>query len=244
MLQAFGVTESYVVADWFSDFCLLYFSLTVIPVLQPGIPFSTPLSPIFAIAYACVVRGASRLLYFVKSLISICICRRPVRQPKGYHHGWTLTKLAEDKAQELAPCFDGDILQRTLHMLRSDDDLEQFFNATLGFCGSKIVYDPRRGLDILGQQRLAEALIGFWNRTLSFNLVPESIEGRRLLVFIGAIEAANLAIGAPGTLRDFSFRHLGGIARSVEIGQSLGNLRHHEITSVSLDLCRSIEMSV
>ena len=238
--KTFNVTESYVVADWFSGLCLLYFLLTVIPVLRPGIPFSTPLSPIFAIAYACVFRGASRLLYLVKSLISICMCRGAVRQPKGYHHGWTLTKLAEDKAQELASRFDGDVLQRTLQMLRSDDDLEQFFDAIPGFCGSKIVHDPRRSLDILGQQRLAEALIGFWNRSLSTNLVPVSIKGRRLLVCMSAIEAANLAIAAPGTLRDFSFRYLGGIARSVEVGHSLGNLRHGNVASLARGIIASI----
>ncbi len=198
---------------------------------------------IFAITYACVVRGTSRLLYLATSLIRICKGRATqgiVHHPKNYYRGWNLWKLAEDKAQGLAPRFDDDVLKRTLDMLRSDDDLEQFFDAIPGFCVSKTVHDPQRSLGILGQQRLAEALIGFWNRTLSSNLVPESIKARRLLVCMGTIEAANLAIAAPGTLRDLSFRYIGGIARSVEVGHSLGNLRHGNVASLARGIIAGI----
>ena len=238
--KTFNVTETKLVTGWFLVIYFLYCFFTFVPALDPGSPFSTPISPIITIVYTCIARGASRLLYFVKWLISICMRRGAVRQPTGYNRGWTLTKLAEDKAQELTPFFDNNVLWWTLQMLRSDDDLEQFFDAIPGFCGSKIVHNPRRSLDTLGQQRLAEALIGFWNRTLSSKLVPESIKGRRLLVCMAAIEAANLAIAAPGTLRDFSFRYLGGIARSVEVGHSLGNLRHGNIASLARGIIASI----
>ena len=230
-------------ALYFIMYWLVYIFLTVLPVVRPGFPCSTPFSSIFAFAYACVVQGTSRLLYLAMLLIRICQGRATqgaVRHPKNYYRGWTLWRLTEDKAQGLAPRFDGDILKRTLNMLRSDDDLEQFFDTIPGFCGSKIVHDPRQSLDILGQQRLAEALIGFWNRTLSSNLVPESIKGRRLLVCMGTIEAANLAVAAPGTLRDLSFRYLGGIARSVEVGHSLGNLRHGNVASLARGIIASI----
>ena len=224
---------------------LMYISWTVLPVFRPGFPCSTPLTPVFAIVNGCVVRGFSRLLYLATSLFRICkgtgrATRGAHRHPKGYYRGWNLQKLAEDKAQGLAPRFDGDILKVTLHMLRSDDDLERFLDAIPGFCASKIVHDPRQSLDILGQQRLAEALIGFWNRTLSSNVVPESIKGRRLLICMRAIEAANLAIAAPGTLRDLSFRYLGGIARSVEVGHSLGNLRHGNVAPLARGIIAGI----
>ena len=236
----------YVVVGWSVIFSVAYVSLTVLPVLRPGFPCSTPFSPAFAFAYACVVRGTSQLFYWATSLICL-ICKGratqgAVHHPKPYYRGWNLWKFAEDKARRLAPQFDGDILKRTLYMLESDDDLEQFFDAIPGFCASKIVHDPRQSLDILGQQRLAEALIGFWNRTLSSNLVSESIKGRRLVVCLGAIEAANLAIAAPGpgTLRDLSFRYLGGIARSVEVGHSLGNLRQGNVASLARGIIASI----
>ena len=232
---AFGVT----LGTNIGIFGLVFTSFTVFPVLRPDFPGSTPFSPIFAIAYTCVVRGSSRLLYLATSPIRIRN-GRAVHCPKNYYRGWNLWKLAEDKAQELAPRFDSDILKQTLDMLRSDDDLEQFFDAIPGFCASKIVHDPRQSLDVLGQQRLAEALIGFWNRTLSSNLVPESVKGRRLLVCMEAIEAADLAIAAPGTLRDLSFKYLGRIARSVEVGHSLGNLRHGNVSSLARGIIAGI----
>ena len=229
---------------------MVYTFFTVSPVLRPGFPCSTPLSPIFAIAYTYVVQGTFRLLYFATSLIRT---RRKDttkeedgdNEPaqKNCYRGWNLRKLAEDRAQGLARRFNGEILERTLHVLRSDDDLEQFFDAIPGFFHSEIVRvhgGPRRSLENLGQQRLAEALIGFWNRTLSSNLVPESTKGRRLLVCMRVIEAADLAIAAPGTLRDLSFRYLGGITSSVELGHSLGNLRHGNVSSLARGIIASI----
>ena len=236
---SFYLALSMVLQACLGIFGFVYIFLTVFPVLRPGFPCSTPFSPVFAIAFACVVRGSSRLLYLATSPIRIRR-GRAVHLPKSNYRGWNLWKLAEDKAQELAPRLDSDILKQTLDMLRSDDDLEQFFDAIPGFCTSKIVHDPRQSLDVLGQQRLAEALIGFWNRTLSSNLVPESIKGRRLLVCMGTIEATNLAIAAPGTLRDLSFKYLSGIARSVEVGHSLGNLRHGNVASLARGIIAAI----
>ena len=218
---------------------MAYTFFTVSPVLRPGFPCSTPLSPIFAIVYGYVVQGTSRLLYFATSLIST---RRGTPQgQKNCYRGWSLRKLAEDRAQGLARCLNSEILKRTLDVLRSDDDLEQFFDAIPGFCGSEIVkeHGPPH-LEEPDQQRLAEALIGFWNRTLSSNLVPESTKGRRLLVCMRVIETAGLAIPASGTLRDLSFKYLGGIASSVELGHSLGNLRHGNVASLARGIIASI----
>ena len=228
----------YVVVGWSVIFLVAYISLTVLPVFRPGFPCSTPFSPVFAFAYACVARGTSQLLYSVTR-----ICKGKATQgadQKPYYRDWNLWKLAEDKARRLAPQFYGDILKRTLYMLESDDDLEQFFDAIPGFCDSKIVLDSQHSPDILGQRRLAEALIGFWNRTLSSNIVSESVKGRRLVICMRAIKAAKLASATPGTLRDLSFMYLGGIARSVEVGHSLGNLRQGDVASLARGIIASI----
>jgi hypothetical protein len=150
-------------------------------------------------------------------------------------------KVAEDRAQERGARFDGDVLNRTLDMLRSDNDLEEFFDTIPGFYRSKIVHhSPPQSLDKLVQQRLAEALIGFWNRTLSSNLVLEDTKGRRLLVCMEVIEAAKLATAVPATLRGFSLTYLGGITRSVELGHSLGNLRHGNVAPLARGIIASI----
>jgi hypothetical protein len=206
-----------------------YIYCTVIPIIQPTTPFSTPFSDVLM-----------AIFYLIKAIQGL------VRHPEDrfcdrfwLSYSWTIARL-ERRVQELAPRFDGKILKQTLDMLRSDNDLGQFFEAIPGFCASNIIGDPRQCLDLLGQQRLAEALIGFWNRTLSSNLLSESIKGQRLIVCMGAIEAADLAITTPGTLRDLSFRYLGGISRSVEVGHSLGNFRHGNVASLARGIIAGI----
>jgi hypothetical protein len=143
----------------------------------------------------------------------------------------------QERAQNLAPRLDGDFLKRTLDLLKSDDDLEQFFEAIPGFCVSKIVDDPRHSLDTLGKERLAEALVEFWNRTLSSNRVSES--RRRIIVCIKVIEAADLSIAIPQILHLFSM-NVSGVTRSVETGNSLAILRNGNAASLVQSIIASI----
>ena len=149
------------------------------------------------------------------------------------------TPPAQGKAEEQAPDIDGDILKRTLDMLRSDDDLEQFFEAIPGFCASKIIVDPQHILDILGRQRLAGALVAFWNRTLSSNWASESVKGQRLIICTRVIEAADLYFAVPHILCLFSGDH-SGVSRSVEIGHSIRILRNGNTASLSRGIIAGI----
>ena len=206
----------------------VYAYFTLMPIFRPGYPGSTPFSNVIAIACAGVSYGTFRLLYLVTSLIRVGKATQgAVHQAKDYFRDWNLGLmwLAQVKAQKLARQLDGNVLKRTLDMLRSDDDLEQFFEAIPGFFDSQIVDDPRRSLDILGQQRLAETLVQFWNRTLSSIRVSESVKGRRLIVCLRVIEAADLSFALPRILHLFSMDH-SGVSRSVEMGHSLGVLRN------------------
>jgi hypothetical protein len=134
-------------------------------------------------------------------------------------------RFTQENIKERRSRFDGEVLKRTLDMSMSDDDLEQFFEAIPGFCASKIVDDPSRSLDVLGLPGLAEALIGFWNRTLSSNRVSESVKVRRLVVCVRVIEATDLSIAVPHILHLLS-GDLSEVSRSVEIGHSLRPLRN------------------
>jgi hypothetical protein len=85
---------------------------------------------------------------------------------------------------------------------------------------------------VLGLQTLAEALIGFWNRTLSSNRVPESVKVRRLVVCVKVIEAADLSIAVPHILH-LLFGIPNGVLQSVEIGPSLRTFRDGSVASLS-----------
>jgi hypothetical protein len=154
------------------------------------------------------------------------------------------TLFTQENIQEQRPLgqgsqLDGEVLKRTLDMSRSDDDLEQFFEAIPGFCASKIVDNPRRSLDVLGLPRLAEALIEFWNRTLSSNRVSESVKVRRLVVCVRVIEAADLSIAVPHILH-LLFGDLSEVSRSVEVGHSLRPLRNGNVASLARGIIAGI----
>jgi hypothetical protein len=193
---------------WSAICLMVYLWLTILPIIRPGSPYSTPFSKVIVkvITNVCGgdLHGNSRL-HTSPNCISEAI-QGAVRHPKG----------------KRASPLDDEVLKRTLDLLRSDDDLEQFFEAIPGFCDSKMIDNPRRSLDILGRQRLAQALVEFWNRTLSSNRVSESVGGRRLIVCVRVIEAAELSFAVPQFLDLFS-RDLRGVSRSAKIGHSLRN---------------------
>jgi len=150
-----------------------------------------------------------------------------------------MMKFAEEKARGPSREIDGHLLKRTLDRIREDHDLEQFFEAIPGFCDSKLVDDPQGSLDMLGRQRLAEALAGFWNRTLSSNPVSESVKGRRLALCIRVIKVAHLFIAVPWILQ-MLFGDLDGILRSVEIGHSLRTFGDGSVASLSRGITSGI----
>ena len=230
---SFGISLFIISLIWIQLSICVYGYFTAIPLLRFRSPFPF-LNFIFA-SYVGNTRVFVRLVYFVASLLY-------VSGPQGAQYSsrriplirylqTDLIKLTEEKAQALESQLDGDILKRTLNMLRSDDDLEQFFEAIPGFCHSKII-DSKPSLHKLGQKRLADALLGFWNRTLSSNRVSESVKGRRLVICIRVIEAADLSIVVPWILHIFS-GDLDGISGLVEIGHSLGILCNGNAASLA-----------
>jgi Family of unknown function (DUF6535) len=227
---------------WSALCFVVYVWLTFLPIIRPGSPYSTPFSNIITVAYVGILQGTSHLLYLVTRLFRVgAATPGAVRHPihRFYNRYKTLIMSAEKRLQELAPQLDDNVLKQTLDILRSDDDLEQFFEAIPGFCDSKIIDSPQRSLDMLGPPRLAEALVEFWNRTLSSNRVSESVKGRRLVVCMRVIEATNLSFAVPRIL-DLFWGDLHGVSRSVETGHSLGIVRNSNAASLARGIIASI----
>jgi len=203
--------------SWIGLFIVVYAYVTCMPIFRPDSPFYTPLSHAASCIYAGTSYGVAHILSSGPPIIRVSMATREhFRHLKGHYRNLFLlgtTKLAEAKAREQSSGIDGDVLKRTLDALRADDDLEQFFEAILGFCDSELVEDPQHSIDILGRKRLAETVEGFWNRTLSSNLVSEAERRRRIVTCLKVINAACL-----------SSQDLCGVLRSVEIGYSLKTL--------------------
>ena len=217
-----------------------YLRFTFMPSTHPGRPYSTPLSQV---ATRVRARVSYRLLCWAISLdwVSNATREKLHRSRDRYYdlRNWTMMKFAEENAREPSREIDGHLLRRTLDRIREDHHLEQFFEAIPGFCDSDLVDDPQGSLDILDRQRLTEALAGFWNRTLSSNLISESLKGRRLALCIRVIKAADLFIAIPWILH-LLFRDPGGVLRSVETGHCLGILRNGGAASLARGIIASI----
>jgi hypothetical protein len=178
-------------------FLTVYAILTALAIIQTGYPYSTPLSK-----FLVVLNGAFRVM--------LATFRD--------RHSSSMSKNA------VARRLDDEVLGRTFNLLRSDDELEQFFEALPGYLDSRIA-DTRRSIELLGQKRLEEALFWFWDRTLTSIRVSESVKGQRLIICMRIIvsEEAGLSITIPDILRRSV--DLSGVSGLVEIPHFLGTLR-------------------
>jgi hypothetical protein len=137
-------------------------------------------------------------------------------------------KTADEITSKPSSEIDDLILQRILFTLGEDHEVEMFFDAIPGFCKSKLSAKP---LSSPVLSRLRPVLDGFLDRTLSSNLVSESVRANRLII---CLNAAHAAFG-PGVVS----RILGDIIngrwvealQSVEIGYALivwGHRQDHD----------------
>jgi hypothetical protein len=104
-----------------------------------------------------------------------------------------LVKTAEETARGLGSAIDGRALLWTFGSLDEDHELERFFAAIPGFCSSIVVADPVGSFIKPNDKELSAALIGFMERTLSSNLISESVRQRRIVICRMAVDATSLS---------------------------------------------------
>ena len=168
-----------------------YAILTFLPIFYRDSPFSTPLSVLVSSCLTVFFRILERLLRLDPSRIPFYYNR----DMRVYHDGFlfhSMRETAEEFALKLDPDIDYRALSWTFETLDEDKELEQFFEGVPGLCSSDAVPDALTGFIKPNERRLSSALIGLMNRTLSSNLVPESVKQRQIVICMKAIEAASL----------------------------------------------------
>ncbi|KAI0291100.1 hypothetical protein BC826DRAFT_1023702 [Russula brevipes] len=198
----FGHSIFIISCCWIGFFNAAYLFITIRPIFQPDSPYYTPLSVPVAAAFH-VLWATTRF-----SRVSKATREHMQRSKDRYRDfsSWGMMWFAEEKAEEETSEIDGDVLKRTFDALKTDKDLEQFFDSVIGFCSSEVVEDPQQSLDILGRGRLAEAVDEFWNNTSLSALISESVKERRLILCRRVIEVADLGM----TLRHTDFARTTG----------------------------------
>ncbi|KAI0278384.1 hypothetical protein BC826DRAFT_658386 [Russula brevipes] len=130
---------------WIGFFNAAYLFITVWPIFQPDSPYYSPLSiPVAAVFH--ILWTTTRF-----SRVSVATREYMQRSKDRYRDfsSWGMMWFAEEKAKEETTGIDGDVLKRTLDALKTDKDLEEFFESVIGFCSSKVIDDPQRSLDNL-----------------------------------------------------------------------------------------------
>jgi Family of unknown function (DUF6535) len=189
----------FTVVLWWVGLCTgAYICITFMPIFRQDSPYYTPLS----LSIWFLVTG---LLYLVCQFLSWLevfhlydddtwrrLANLKIRYLRWFRGG--LVKAAEETAQELSSGLDCRALLSTFESLDEDHELERFFAAIPGLCNSKaLVYPPLTNFIKPNDRKLSAALINFMDRTLSSEIVPESVKQRRIVICRMAVDATSLS---------------------------------------------------
>ena len=203
-LTIFGVVTS-----WIGICVILYACLTFLPIICKNSPYSGPLSATFSV----FITGMQHVFFglFQKSR------RNPGSAIHPHFFSHSMRKTAEDYAQKLHQTIDFRALWRTFESLDEDGELQEFFGGLPGLCSSKAVPNALQDFIIPHTERLSKELIELMNRTLSSNLVSESVKQARITICAKVISTTRL-IGNWWFLRRVLLEDWHRFLRCVEFG--------------------------
>jgi hypothetical protein len=198
-----------VVAAWIGICVILYAYITFLPVIRKNSPYSGPLSALFSFG----VTGTRHVFFklFKKSRRNFGSATPPV-----HFFSHSMRKTAEDRALKLHR-NDFRALLWTFKSLDEDGELQEFFGGLLGLCSSTAVPTALRDFIKPHTKMLADELMGLMNRTLSSNLVSESVKQTRLTICTKLIETTHL-FGDWKFLRRVLLQDWHSFLRCVEFG--------------------------
>jgi len=228
------------VASWVGASTFLYTCVTFVPIFRYDSPYTTPLSSLAWSLYTGLLYLVFRLLrrltafnYFSHATYD------SFRNFRDYYYGlfsYGMEKAAEEFALKLPSDIDGRSLLRTLEALDEDDELETFFAGIPGFCSSVVDSYLQSAFKGSNGENMSEALIGFMYRTLSSNLISESVKQRRIKICSKAIDTASLPISRR-TFDRILYKDWSGLLNFVEFGLFLQGINHSDSFSAYYSQC-------
>jgi Family of unknown function (DUF6535) len=217
-----------VAMSWVGACTGIYVCVTFMPMFRHDSPYYAPLSSLVWYLYTGtlsavfgILKTITHRLYDSQHInLSTDLRARNLwwRYQRRILRG--MEKDIEETALKVTSEIDGRALVWTFESLDEDHELERFFAGIPGFCSSNVVDDPQSSLAKLNTEMIRQALTGFLNRTLSSNLISETIKKRRLVICVRVIDAVHLSRAAWDIL-DIFLEPQHALFRSVEIGHSL-----------------------
>ena len=168
-----------VVITWLGICVAGYACVTFMPIFYQDSPYYSPLS---SSAWVCVTTTLFFIYRFLRGLMSLDspIFRWYNSRYSKSHFRWRSLRGMRKAAARFALQLSSDIDYRALSWmfgtLNDDDEFEQFFDALPGLCDSDALMDPRGAFVKPNEKMLSHALIGMMDRTLSSDVISESVK--------------------------------------------------------------------
>jgi Family of unknown function (DUF6535) len=179
-LTIFGV-----VTAWIGICVVLYACLTFLPIIRKNSPYSGPLSAFFSFC-------ATGMRHVFFKLFEKFRRNRDSAMHRVHFFSRNMRKTAEDYAWRLHHDIDYRALLWTFKSLDEDGERQEFFEGLLGLCNSKAVPNALQDFINPNARMLANELIELMNRTLSSNLVSESVKQKRVTICTKVIGTTHL----------------------------------------------------
>jgi len=219
------------VISWIGFCSIIYTFITFMPIFRHDSPYSTPLSSLVWLLYTGLLYLVFQSLRWLTAFN--CFNRATwvrFHALRDHYYGrfsFGMEKAAEDFALKLPSDIDGRALIRTLEALDEDDELEKFFSGIPSLCRSVVDSYPQGAFKTSNGEKMSEALVGFMCRTLTSNLIPESIKQCRIEICSKAINAASLPISRR-TFDRILYKDWSGLLTSVEFGLFLKRIVYQD----------------
>ena len=203
---------------------MMYGWITVIPIFRHDSPYYAPLSGSVWLLYTGISYAFFKVLAYFGSVG--CFSRTWFHfcdsKKLYYYRAITggLEKAAEETATKQSSLIDLRILNWTLGTLGEDDLLEKFFDAIPGFINSSLVMGLKRDYPHDTRQTFSWALAAFLRRTLSSNLILDSVKSHRLIICVDAADAMDVSNAFSSILTSVEQGQL-SLPQSVETGHAL-----------------------
>ena len=216
---------------------LCYARVTFLPIISQNSPYSGPLPAFF---YFCI--SGIRHVFFKLFQYS----RRNPGSAIHFNHVFShsMRETAEDYAKRFHHNIEFCSLWKTFQSLDEDGELQAFFGGLLGLCNSKAVPNASQDFIKPHANRFSNELIALMNRTLSSNLVSESVKQARMTICAKVIGTTHL-IGNWWFLRRVLLEDWDRFLRCVEFGIFAQKLKNNpdRVTALSAQCSVAVVIS-
>ena len=217
--------------SWVGLCTVIYACFTILPIFRHESPYYTPLSSPLWLLYTGTLCVAVRILRWLTAF-NCCnektwdhFGRSKDEYQRQFFQG--IDRVAEECARKSSSEVHSHVLLWTLQSSDQDHELEQFFASIPNFCCSKVLDDPLAAFKSSIADKMADAVVGLMDRTLSSDLLPQSTKQRRIMICNRAMAEASLPISRR-TLGRVLYNDWGGLLDSVEFGLMLGNAHYKD----------------